>query len=96
VQQLPTKTTFHLFMTNQANPAQQATLLGSSSLKINKNESMDFVQNDYFSLTNYSYSNTKNAEVPYCHSPTPIQPNSTQHEVGVTRLLVCNRYTTLF
>jgi hypothetical protein len=26
----------------------------------------------------------------FCHSPTPIQPNSTQHEVGVTRLLVCN------
>jgi hypothetical protein len=26
-----------------------------------------------------------------CHSPTPIKPkNSTQHEVGVTRLLVCN------
>jgi hypothetical protein len=26
----------------------------------------------------------------YCHSPTPIQPNSTQHKVGVTRLLVSN------
>ena len=25
-----------------------------------------------------------------CHNPTPIQPNLTQHEVGVTRLLVCN------
>ena len=79
------KKCFHPTHEFKSNMLQIGSILQHIGLFISKIQFHNLVPKQHF-----LYSQRSKRENNYCHSPTPIQPNSTQHEVGVTRLLVSN------